>query len=202
MTDDTSPAEEWRPIPNHPDYEVSSLGRVRSWKGRARQLNKPRMMSPHIHPLGYIRLNIDGRQTSVHQLVAAAWHGPCPVDMEVDHINGVRDDNRPENLRYLTRQENMARIDFRQKSHCKYRHPLTEDNVYIAPKTGARNCKACAARRAAAIRNDTSVPCSASPCARSATCAKRSGRPVCEMHYQRERKAAKVAARHSRRLSA
>lgn len=43
----------------------------------------------------------------VHQVVCAAFHGPAPYeDMVVDHIDTNRCNNRPENLRWLTRLDN------------------------------------------------------------------------------------------------
>lgn len=136
--------EEWRTIPGHPDYDVSSHGRVRSWKAKnSRALGTSRLMSPYKHRLGYKRLGIDGGQYSVHRLVAAAWHGPCPSDMEVDHINHIRDDNRPENLRYLNRQQNLLRRVNSNVTHCKNKHPMSGDNLYIRPSSGRRECKAC-----------------------------------------------------------
>ena len=34
-------------------------------------------------------------------------HGPIPDGMDLDHINGIRNDNRIENLRIATRAENL-----------------------------------------------------------------------------------------------
>lgn len=43
----------------------------------------------------------------VHQVVCTAFHGPAPEgDMVVDHIDTNRCNNRPENLRWVTRLEN------------------------------------------------------------------------------------------------
>jgi len=43
----------------------------------------------------------------VHQVVCTAFHGPAPDDdMVVDHIDTNRCNNRPENLRWVTRLEN------------------------------------------------------------------------------------------------
>ena len=43
----------------------------------------------------------------VHRIVAFAFHGNPPTDQHVvDHIDTNRRNNRPENLRWLTRLEN------------------------------------------------------------------------------------------------
>lgn len=45
---------------------------------------------------------------AIHQIVAIAFLGNPPSENQVvDHINTIREDNRPENLRWLTRSENL-----------------------------------------------------------------------------------------------
>lgn len=52
----------------------------------------------------------------VHQIVCTAFHGPEPQkNMVVDHIDTNRCNNRPENLRWLTRLENALNNDATRK---------------------------------------------------------------------------------------
>jgi hypothetical protein len=44
---------------------------------------------------------------SIHSLVAAAFLGPCPEGMEINHKNAIKTDNRVENLEYVTRVANL-----------------------------------------------------------------------------------------------
>ena len=55
---------------------------------------------------GYRRVSVAGVGYGVHRLVWEMHYGPIPEGMEIDHINGVRDDNAVENLRMATRAEN------------------------------------------------------------------------------------------------
>ena len=51
-------------------------------------------------------MQIDGKFYSVHRLVYETFFGEIPEGMVIDHINGIRDDNRIENLRCITQSEN------------------------------------------------------------------------------------------------
>lgn len=57
----------------------------------------------------YKIVKIYSRSHYVHRLVAAAFHGPCPKGLVVDHIDGNRFNNHANNLRYLTANENKQR---------------------------------------------------------------------------------------------
>lgn len=55
---------------------------------------------------GYSYIGIDGRYYLAHRLVWAWMTGSWPRD-QIDHINGIRDDNRFANLREATPLMNM-----------------------------------------------------------------------------------------------
>jgi hypothetical protein len=54
---------------------------------------------------GYIRIHIFGKKVAAHRLAWLFTHGVWPKE-QIDHINGVRDDNRIENLREATKTQN------------------------------------------------------------------------------------------------
>lgn len=60
--------------------------------------------------LGYLRVRLhqNGRcyDKSVAYLVARAFVSGYKEGLEVNHINKIRDDNRPENLEWMTHKEN------------------------------------------------------------------------------------------------
>lgn len=91
-------SEEWKEIPGS-DCFASSLGRVRLGLKETYGYNN----SSGYKSYGLV---IDGRRQTkrVHRLVMLAFHGPSPLD--VNHKNGVKTDNRLENLEYCTKSEN------------------------------------------------------------------------------------------------
>jgi hypothetical protein len=58
-----------------------------------------------INGTGYRRVGMGGKYYTEHALVYLMHHGYIPT--EIDHINGIRDDNRIENLRAVTRSQNQ-----------------------------------------------------------------------------------------------
>lgn len=57
---------------------------------------------------GYWSVKIDDRSYSLHRIVWAVANGQDPGEMQIDHIDGNRSNNRPENLRLATPSQNAA----------------------------------------------------------------------------------------------
>lgn len=100
--------EEWRPIESSPGYEVSDLGRVRSYRDRQGHPSaEPRIMVLQATIHGYLWIKLGRqRQAAVHRLVADAFLGPRPPGMECRHLDGDRSNAALGNLAYGTRSEN------------------------------------------------------------------------------------------------
>jgi hypothetical protein len=80
-----------------------------TWIGRAlRSRMRPGMKAGTIcTTTGYRMLNVDGHRCIGHRLAWFYVYGRWPA-REIDHINGIRADNRIINLREATRWENLA----------------------------------------------------------------------------------------------
>ena len=56
---------------------------------------------------GYIYINIKGKQYGAHRIALLLAYGFYSDDLQVDHINHVRNDNRLVNLRFVTKSGNQ-----------------------------------------------------------------------------------------------
>ena len=103
-------SETWRLVLGG-DYEVSYLGNVRRATA-VRGTRAEKMLTRFMATTGYYVVNVRvgrrGRVMHVHALVAEAFIGPRPDGVQVNHIDGVKTNNAPSNLEYVTRAENMA----------------------------------------------------------------------------------------------
>lgn len=109
----------WRPVVGFEAlYEVSDQGEVRrtgkahkSGKGRGGGARIGRLIKPQPHRGGYLAVQLwrHGKlhRPLLHRVVAAAFLGPCPDGKEVNHVDGVKANNRASNLEYVDRSENM-----------------------------------------------------------------------------------------------
>mgnify|MGYP002524260711 FL=1 len=99
------PNEVWKPIKGYEGlYEVSNMGRVKSLIIRA--YKKPHILKPGIVQ-GYNQVSLlRGKQYKVHNLVAEAFV-PNPLNKpHVGHKDESRDNNRADNLEWVTPKEN------------------------------------------------------------------------------------------------
>lgn len=62
----------------------------------------------HINDQGYRLISIDGETYRAHRLAWIYMTGEEPK--EIDHVNGIRSDNRFENLRNVSHQENQKNM--------------------------------------------------------------------------------------------
>lgn len=151
-------AEQWRPVPGWPAYEVSSRGRVRSTNrdvvysnGQTRRY-PGQILSPISDPDGYHQVVLcsagSRRTTRIHRLVLAAFVGQCPEGMEALHTDDKKSHNCLTNLRYGSRSENQQDAVKNglhvntKKECCVNSHPLVVWNL-VPSQASIRACLSC-----------------------------------------------------------
>lgn len=109
--------ETWRWVPGFEHwYEASDHGRFRSYRYSA---TNPRMLTPLVYRKGYLKICLSAcggtkklTREFIHRLIWKTFRGPIPAGMTINHIDGVKSNNRIENLELAT-QSQQARHAFK-----------------------------------------------------------------------------------------
>lgn len=138
--------EEWRAIPGYEGwYEASTEGRIRAikrpYRGGPRCFNEtyPIILTPLEYKKGYTKQHLgkcDGlhpkaKRDFVHRIIYRTFHGPIPEGMTVNHKDGDKRNQRPENLELATYQEQITHartLDLPRAKNGKHHH-LTANDV-------------------------------------------------------------------------
>lgn len=123
------PYEEWKIDPDFPGYEFSSLGRFKLKNGMIS------IISPNL--AGYIKTalkdsNNKQHPVAIHRIIAKLFVFNDDIDnkLVVDHLNGIRHDNRSINLLWKTYSENATNVIFANKTNSNKRPIIQYDKEY------------------------------------------------------------------------
>jgi hypothetical protein len=110
--------EIWKPVPGYEGlYEASDQGRVRSLdryclgKDGRSEFHGGKILKPWGQKRGNylavtLRIGDSGKKRTVHRIIAETFLGSAP-GMDVMHLDGNRQNNTLENLKYGSRKENL-----------------------------------------------------------------------------------------------
>lgn len=98
--------------------------RLKSWKGT--------LEVGCLRPDGYITISVDYYPYRAHRLAFLYMSGEFPID-EVDHKNMNRSDNRWDNLRTASKEQNGVNISPRKNNKCGYKNVYwsTRDRKWV-----------------------------------------------------------------------
>ena len=136
--------EIWKDIEDYPNYQISNFGRVKSKEryvntiGGAKRKIKDKILKPTLDSRGYYVVSLYNEKGKsnpklIHRLVCETFlenKNNYPV---INHINGIKIDNRLENLEFCTQSHNIKEA---------YRLGLEKPNKTNLGKFGIKNKKA------------------------------------------------------------
>ena len=86
------------------EHETGNVYWIAEGKGRIKK-----KAAGTVVKAGYIGIMIDGKRYYAHRIAWALHHGKHPID-QLDHINGIKTDNRIVNLRQASNLQNGKNI--------------------------------------------------------------------------------------------
>jgi hypothetical protein len=93
----------YKTINGYPNYMIDTQGNIKNIKGR--------YIKPRYDKRGYLRVNLsnNGKKGTyfVHQLVMQTFNGLGNKYASIDHIDGNKENNHIDNLRYVSLGENI-----------------------------------------------------------------------------------------------
>lgn len=93
--------EIWIGIKGHEnDYLISNMGNIKS-------LFSGNNLKPFLNTKGYPSVSLNKKTKAVHRLVAETFIPIISDKNQVNHINGIKTDNRVDNLEWVTNRENL-----------------------------------------------------------------------------------------------
>lgn len=131
--------EIWKAVSGFEEfYEVSNIGRVRSWKnGRHGISNYSKILKPGTDGGGYLIVFLSKNKIVIRRhvahLIIETFTGNRPEGMEVNHLDGIKTNNSISNLKYCTSSQNKLHAFRNGLNHRGEKHPnsiLSESDVF------------------------------------------------------------------------
>lgn len=128
--------EEWKPIPNYPNYEASIFGNIRSldkcvnhnYGGES--IKKGKVLSKYINSKGYyaVGVTVNGKTKTTKNaiLTCLAWHPNPENKRTVNHIDTDKLNDCEYNLEWNTHRENVVHAI---QNNCRKNFKLSDETI-------------------------------------------------------------------------
>lgn len=105
-----------------PEYEL-----IRKKSRNSRYVGKS---AGTINSKGYIKIQLNGKMYSAHRLIYQIIHSIdiLPTDIQIDHIDGDKQNNNPSNLRLATNQDNQRNVKIQRNNTSGFKGVSYEKN--------------------------------------------------------------------------
>jgi len=126
--------EVWKTVEEYPDYQVSNLGRIKSfkkWNGTSsRILSQCKDGGGHFHVV--LCKNGISKPKRVHRLVFETFIGEITEGFNVHHIDGYKENNNLDNFKLMSESEHRS-------LHMKGKHHSIESKNKISESMKGKN---------------------------------------------------------------
>jgi hypothetical protein len=125
--------EIWKHIPGFEGYQASNLGRIKSFKGGKEKFIGSKILKKN----GYVAcaVSINGKTSAIGRFILIAFDRLPKENEECDHIDRNPENNRIDNLRWVTRNENLlnrrnyGKGKFKGVSYCGSYYKLKDGTI-------------------------------------------------------------------------
>lgn len=111
--------EEWKEVIDYPGYFISNFGNIKGIRF------KDRLLKQHQNHKGYFHVGLNNenghKKFGVHRLVALAFLEKIEGKGYVDHIDRNKQNNKLDNLRWISNAENIRNQSKRNGYSSKYK---------------------------------------------------------------------------------
>ena len=112
-------------------YKVDSDGNIYRKNGNG-------LLKPFRHDKGYTKVTMEGKNIFTHKVIWEAFNSTRPEGMTIDHINGIKTDNRLENLQLLTPEENAHKSNKKDGLPLNIHYRADRDCYYFCKETNGK----------------------------------------------------------------
>ena len=121
-------SKEFVTLDNYPRYEISvTIPHV------IREKLSKKLISQSINNVGYYQITLNGETKLMHRIICEQFNKTRldTSEMDVNHINHDKLDNRPENLEWINHSSNLSKRDSFKKQKYEYVDEIDDENCVL-----------------------------------------------------------------------